>query len=41
MGNHLMMGITYLDHLDKFLEQNQFQGESVWINEVDGMAITS
>jgi hypothetical protein len=39
IGKHLLVGITYLDHEGKLLEQNQFHGEIVRINENEGIVI--
>ena len=39
IGKHLLVGITYLDHEDNFIEQKQFHGHIVRINEPEGIVI--
>jgi hypothetical protein len=39
IGKHLLVGITYLDHEDNFIEQKQFHGNIVRINEPEGIVI--
>ncbi len=39
IGKQLLIGITYLAHDDTFLEQKQFHGRIVRINESEGIVI--
>lgn len=39
IGKHLLIGITYLDHDETLLEQKQFHGIIVRINEQEGIVI--
>lgn len=39
IGKHLLIGITYLDHEGAFIEQKQFHGVIVRINESEGIVI--
>lgn len=39
IGKHLLIGITYLDHKGTFIEQKQFHGIIVRINENEGIVI--
>jgi len=39
LGKHLLIGMTYLDHDGKFIEQKQFHGQIVRINEHEGIVI--
>jgi hypothetical protein len=39
IGKHLLVGITYLDHEDNFIEQKQFHGDIVRINEAEGIVL--
>jgi hypothetical protein len=39
IGKHLLVGITYLDHKGNFIEQKQFHGNIVRINEPEGIVI--
>jgi len=39
IGKHLLIGITYLDHDGNFIEQKQFHGNIVRINEPEGIII--
>ncbi len=39
IGKHLLIGITYLDHNETLLEQKQFHGIIVRINEQEGIII--
>jgi hypothetical protein len=39
IGKHLLVGMTYTDHNDQPLEQKQFHGDIVRINEHEGIVI--
>ena|SRR5687768_5532482 len=39
IGKHLLIGMTYLDHDESFLEQKQFYGTIVRVNEVEGIVV--
>lgn len=39
IGKHLIIGVTYLDHDDRLLEQKQFHGIIVRINEREGIVV--
>src|SRR2546423_9518011 len=39
IGKHLLVGMTYLDHNEQLLEQKQFHGDIVRINEHEGIVI--
>jgi len=39
IGKHLLIGITYLDHADNFLEQIQLHGNIVRINDTEGIVL--
>jgi len=39
IGKHLLIGVTYLDHDDSFLEQKQIHGNILRINEHEGIVI--
>ena len=39
IGKRLLVGVTYLDHDETFLEQRQFHGEIVRINETEGIVL--
>jgi hypothetical protein len=39
IGKHLLVGITYLDHEDNFIEQKQLHGEIVRISETEGIVL--
>lgn len=39
IGKHLLVGITYLDHDGNFIEQKQFHGNVVRINEHEGIVL--
>jgi hypothetical protein len=39
IGKHLLVGITYLNHDDSFIEQKQFHGNIVRINEHEGIVL--
>jgi len=40
IGKHLLVGITYLDHEQNFVERKQFHGHVVRINEDEGIVIS-
>ena len=39
VGKHLLIGMTYLDHDESFLEQKQFYGVIVRVNESEGIVV--
>lgn len=39
IGKHLLVGVTYLDHNEQLLEQKQFHGDIVRINDHEGIVI--
>jgi hypothetical protein len=39
IGKHLLIGVTYLDHDDSFIEQKQIHGNILRINEEEGIVI--
>jgi hypothetical protein len=39
VGKYVLVGITYHDHKDRFLEQRQFHGDIVSADPQDGFAI--
>jgi len=39
IGKHLLIGVTYLDHEDNFIEQKQFHGNIVRINDKEGIVL--
>jgi hypothetical protein len=39
IGKYLLVGMTYLDHNEKLLEQKQFHGDIVRINDDEGIVI--
>ena len=39
IGKHLLIGMTYLDSEDNLIEQKQFHGKIVRINECEGIVI--
>jgi hypothetical protein len=39
IGKHLLVGMTYLDHNEQLLEQKQFHGDIVRINDHEGIVI--
>jgi hypothetical protein len=39
IGRHLLIGVTYLDHNDTVIEQKQFHGRIVRINETEGIVV--
>lgn len=39
IGKHLMIGMTYLDQDGEFIEQKQFHGRIVRINEREGIVV--
>ena len=39
IGKHLLIGITYLDHDDKLIEQKQVHGHIVRINGHEGIVV--
>ncbi len=39
IGKHLLIGMTYLDHNEQPLEQRQFHGEIIRINEHEGIVV--
>jgi len=39
IGKHLLVGITYLDHNDNFIEQKQVHGIILRINEIEGVVL--
>ena len=40
LGKHLLVGVTYLDDQEKFLEQKQFHGTIVRVNEHEGIVVS-
>jgi hypothetical protein len=39
IGKHLLIGMTYLDHKQELIEQKQFHGEIIRINDHEGIVI--
>jgi hypothetical protein len=39
IGKHLLVGMTYLDHDEQFIEQKQFHGDIIRINDHEGIVI--
>ncbi len=39
IGKHLLIGITYLDYNETFVEQKQFHGNIVRINKQEGIVV--
>jgi hypothetical protein len=39
IGKHLLVGITYLDHEDNFIEHKQLHGNIVRINKAEGIVL--
>lgn len=39
IGKHILVGITYLDHNEELIEQTQYHGHVIRINEHDGIVI--
>lgn len=39
IGKHLLIGVSYLDHNERLLEQKQFHGDIVRINDHEGIVI--
>ena len=39
IGKHVLIGVTYLDHKDSFIEQKQFHGRIIRINDTEGIVV--
>jgi hypothetical protein len=39
VGKHILVGLTYLDHNEQLIEQIQYHGRIVRINDHDGIVI--
>lgn len=39
IGKHVLIDITYLDHKDTFIEQKQFHGRIIRINDTEGIVV--